>query len=128
VKHAVIQERSADEEEEEGEGENEGDKSKDEYEEYEEEYEDDDAAVESGQSQGFETVAKIKVVWSGDEDDLYVDDHLQAARMWGIIQGQEGEDFISVKEDDDVHPANPDDSTMLFIPFTTPPPLEYSTN
>lgn len=111
LKH-VIRERSADENQSDEGGE-------EEYGEYEEEYEDDDEEGEEKNVQ-METVAKIRVVWSSDEDDLYVDHHLQTARMWGIVQGSEGEDFISLKEDDEPPPS---DSTMLFT-FSTQPSSE----
>jgi len=68
-----------------------------------------------------ETVTKIKirVGWSADENDMYVDNPLQAARMWGILSGCEGEDFISIKEGDDPPPS---DSGPIFIPFSTQSP------
>jgi len=106
LKH-VIRERSADG--------NQSDEDEGEYEEYEEDYEDDQDEENEGKSVEMETVARIRVVWSSDEEDLYVDNHLQTARMWGIVQGTEGEDFISIKEDD-VPP--PRDSTMFFT-FST---------
>jgi hypothetical protein len=106
LKH-VIRERSADG--------NQSDEDEEEYEEYEEDYEDDQDEESEGKSVEMETVARIRVVWSSDEEDLYVDNHLQTARMWGIVQGTEGEDFISIKEDD---MPPPNDSTMFFT-FST---------
>jgi hypothetical protein len=107
LKH-VIKERSADDDDDD-----------EEYEEYEEEYEDDDEEGE-GSNTEMETVARIRVVWSNDEEDLYVDHHLQTARMWGIVQGTESEDSITIAEDDAPPPS---DSTIL-VTYSTQAPNE----